>query len=252
MNSGPLRRTETHLQAVSGRLLFTRTWLPREVTGSPLLFVHGFGEHSGRYEKTARWFAHRGREVYAYDHAGHGLSSGKRGHVDRFDDLLDDLEFVLGRIELACPRRRPIVIGHSMGGLVVTALACERERVLGLLVTSGPALVLGEDISRGRMRAARWLRRILPRFALRAGLDVEALSKDPAVIRSYQEDPLVHGQMSASLAAGMLERIELTSRSTHRVRVPMLLLHGADDSLCPVEGSRKILSRFEPRADPGQ
>lgn len=245
MRSSPLRRTESHFKTPSGRHLFGRSWSPGEEVGSSLLLVHGFGEHSGRYEDMARWFADRGRSVYAYDLPGHGLSSGKRGHIARFDDFLDDLEFIIDRMVSECSGRRPILIGHSMGGLVATALACERDCPLGLLVTSGPALALGEDISRGRVRAARWLARFLPRFSLQAGLDLEALSQDPEVVRKYREDPLVHGQMSASLAAGMMDRAELTSSSANRVDVPMLLLHGEEDSLCPVDASRSFFSGLD-------
>ncbi len=240
--SNPLRRTETHLEAPSGRSLFYRTWLPREPLGSPMLFVHGLGEHSGRYEPTASWFADRGRAVHAYDQGGHGLSSGRRGHVHLFDDFLDDLEFVLDRLAAESGKIRPILIGHSMGGLVVATLACERDPAIELLVTSGPALALGPDISRGRIRAARWLGRVLPGFSMQAGLDVEALSRDPDVIRLYQDDPLVHGRMSAALAVGMLDRVTRTAGSAQCIKVPMLLLHGEEDSLCPVTGSRLFYS----------
>ena len=87
-----------------------------------MLFVHGFGEHSGRYEGIARWFAERGRSVHAYDQMGHGLSSGARGHVTRFDDYLDDLEFMLNRISAGDSHPLPILIGHSLGGLIAATL----------------------------------------------------------------------------------------------------------------------------------
>lgn len=212
-----------------------------------MLFLHGFGEHSGRYESVARWFAERGRRVHAYDQLGHGLSSGQRGHVTRFDDYLDDLEFMLERVASEPNRRLPILVGHSLGGLIAATLACERTPKISQLVLSGPALELGPDISRLRMAAARILRRVVPRFAMEAGLDPNALSRDPEVVRGYRVDPMVHGRMSAALAAGMLERVVTTAASASQVQVPVLLLHGEEDELCPVASSRAFFKCLDPR-----
>jgi len=211
-----------------------------------MLFVHGFGEHSGRYEGIARWFAERGRSVHAYDQMGHGLSSGARGHVTRFDDYLDDLEFMLNRISAGDSHPLPILIGHSLGGLIAATLACERSPEISRLVLSGPALDLGADVSRGKIVMARLLRRIAPRLAMDAGLDHDALSRDPDVIRAYREDPQVHGRMSASLAMGMMEHQKTTSVSSCRIEVPVLLLHGEADALCPVASSRAFFEKLAP------
>jgi len=106
-----LRRVETRFEAAGGRKLFRRAWLP-ERPDALLVIVHGFGEHSGRYEGLARFFAHRGFAVHAYDQVGHGQSSGRRGHVDAFDWFHDDLErfLALARSEhpgLPPPTRAP-------------------------------------------------------------------------------------------------------------------------------------------------
>ena len=211
-----------------------------------MLFLHGFGEHSGRYENVARWFAHRGRLVHAYDQLGHGLSAGRRGHVSRFDDYLDDLEAMLERVTSEPGRPLPILVGHSLGGLISATLACERKPEISKLVLSGPALELGPDISRLRMAAARILRRVVPRFTMEAGLDPNALSRDPEVVRDYQADSMVHGRMSAALAAGMLERVVTTAASASQLQVPVLLLHGEEDALCPVSSSRAFFEGLDP------
>ena len=258
MVSVPLRRSEQHVGAPSGRRLYVRSWAPPSVEGAPILFVHGFGEHSGRYETIARWLAERGRCVYAYDQLGHGLASGDRGHVMHFEDYLDDLEFMLGRLPSGSDRPLPVLVGHSLGGLIAATLACERSPAISRLVLSGPALALGDDISRTKIVMARLLRRFLPRFALEAGLDPDALSRDPEVVRGYQEDPLVHGRMSAALAMGMMERQQTTSVSAGEVPVPTLIMHGEADALCPVGASRsffaglsvEIASRSEIRTYP--
>lgn len=236
MGHSAIRRIEDHFEGAGGRRLFRRSWLPSEPR-SALLLVHGFGEHCGRYEEMATWLAERGFAVHAYDHQGHGRSPGPRGHAQRFDDLLDDLEAFVDLVDEAHPDLSRILLGHSMGGLIVTALACERAPAIDLLVTSGPLLERARDFGMPKVLLARLLGRLLPRFGMQAGLDENALSRDPQVVRRYVEDPLVHGRMSAGLAAGILAAIQRTALAAARVRVPMLLLHGEDDRLCPASGS---------------
>jgi len=234
-----LRRIETRFEAAGGRSLFRRAWLPREPR-AVLVVVHGFGEHSGRYEELARFFAHRGFAVHAYDHVGHGQSSGRRGHVDGFDWYHDDLERFLAFARAEHPGLPLVLLGHSMGGLVVASLAGMRSPDADLLVTSGAALAVGQGVSAFKLLLARLLRRVWPTLAIEAGLDVQGLSRDPEVIRRYQEDPLVHGKASVAFGAAMNEAADHAFECAGRVRRPVLVLHGEDDPLCEAEGSRRF------------
>jgi alpha-beta hydrolase superfamily lysophospholipase len=231
-----LRRTEGHLQGASGRRLFRRAWLP-EAPRRVVLIVHGYGEHSGRYEDMAAWLAERGCAVHAYDQQGHGQSFGARGYVEHFDDLLDDAECVLDALAEEHPGLPRVLVGHSMGGLVAASLASAREPGIDLLVTSGAALALSPDLSRLKIALARLFGRLLPRLAMDAGLDVQGLSRDPEVIERYTADPLVHSRMSAALAAGMMEATRRTVAAAGAVRIPVLVLHGGADPLCLPAGS---------------
>ena len=243
-----LRRVESQLATGTGRMLFRRAWLP-EQPERVLLVVHGFAEHSGRYEHFGAWFAARGCAVHAYDHQGHGRSEGVRGHVRRFGDFLDDLDAMLAAVRAEHPGLRPQLVGHSMGGLIVAASLCERAPDVAGAVTSGAALAISDDLSRGRILAARALRRVAPRLALASGLDPEGLSKDPEVVRAYVEDPLVFRRMTTSLAVELMGAIERTAGSADRVRAPLLMLHGEEDPICPVAGTRRFFERLvvEPR-----
>jgi alpha-beta hydrolase superfamily lysophospholipase len=238
--TGGIRRVETHLrgaQSGGAPLLFRRAWLPAEPWGL-LLVVHGYAEHSGRYEDLAGWYAARGLAVHAYDQRGHGRSEGTRCHVDRFDQLLDDLDRVLERARSEHPELPVGLLGHSMGGLVVTAFLADRRPAIAAAATSGAALAVGPGVSRARIAAARVLRSLAPRLALGSGLDPRGLSRDPEVVRRYLEDPLVYRTMTPSLAVELMTTIPRVAARAVEVQVPLLLLHGGDDPLCPVEGSR--------------
>jgi alpha-beta hydrolase superfamily lysophospholipase len=238
----PVRRVESSLAGAGGLRLFRRAWLPPRPE-RVLLVVHGFAEHSARYDRLGSWFAARGFAVHAYDHRGHGRSGGPRTHVDRFDEYLDDLDAALAHVQAAHPGLPLVLLGHSMGGLVVTAHLAQRGTALQAAVTSGAALALSPDLSRGRILAARALRRVAPRLRIGSGLDPQGLSRDPEVVRRYVEDPLVHRTMTVSLAAELLAALESTSAACDRIRVPWLLLHGEADPICPVQGSRAAQAR---------
>jgi alpha-beta hydrolase superfamily lysophospholipase len=219
-------------------------WLP-ERPGRVLLLVHGYAEHSGRYEEMGAWFAARGTAVHAYDHRGHGRSGGPRCHVARFGDFLDDLEALLASVRAQHAELPVTLAGHSMGALITLACLAERQPAVASAVTSGAALSLGA-VSPVRMALARGLRRVLPRLALGSGLDPAGLSRDPEVVRRYLEDPLIHRTMTASLGAELLAAAPRTAARASRIGVPLLMLHGAADPLCAAQGSRSFHAGLAP------
>jgi alpha-beta hydrolase superfamily lysophospholipase len=231
-----LRRTESQLEAPDGLSLFRRAWLPSRPDRCVVL-VHGYAEHSGRYEGLGAWLASRQAAVHALDLRGHGRSGGARCHVDAFADFLEDLDHFLSWVREEHPTLPVTLVGHSMGGLITLAYLTDHQPVLAGAAVSGPALVPG-GVSRTRVVAARLLKGVLPKLSMGTGLDLEGLSKDPEVVRRYVEDPLVVRSMTASLGAEMLLAGPRVLARASEVKVPLMLLHGEDDPLCDVQGSR--------------
>jgi len=231
------QRVEGHFPGAGGRDLFGRAWIPDSPRAAVLL-VHGFAEHSGRYEHVGSWLAARRFAVHALDHQGHGLSSGRRCYARRFSDLVDDVEICLERLRRSHPELPLFVIGHSMGGLITASLACERRPQVAGFVTSGAALAPPASLSRSRRRLLGLVRRVFPRLAFPAGLDPNGLSVDPCVFNAYLEDPLVERRITASLAAEMFAAMERTAGRGGDVGAPLLALHGEDDPICDAAGSR--------------
>ena len=208
-----------------------------------MVVAHGFAEHSGRYDNLGAWFAARGVAVHALDHQGHGRSAGPRGHIASFADMLDDLEVFLGLVQREHPDDSLVLLGHSMGGLLVATLVCERRPAVSAAITSSAALALSAGFSRVRLTGVRLLRRLLPRISLASGLDPNGLSRDPEVVRRYVEDPLVFRRMTASFATELIGAIERMAGTPREVALPMLVMHGEEDPICPSEGSRAFFER---------
>ncbi len=244
-----IRRSEGSFQGDGGRRLFRRSWTCPEPERVVVL-VHGFGEHSGRYEDLGTWLAERRSAVHAYDHQGHGRSAGPRNYVSRFEDFLADLEGFVACVREEHPGVPLSVVGHSMGGLITAAFARERKPEITALVTSGAALSLGPAMSGARMLLVRALRRLAPRMLLDAGLPIEGLSRDPEVQRRYEADPLVDTHMTPSLAVEMMNAVARTAGGGAEIEVPMLLLHGAEDPLCSAAGSEAFFASLPAGASP--
>lgn len=221
-----------------GETLAIRDWplAPGAHARGLVLIVHGLGEHSGRYEDMARRLNMQNFVVRAYDHYGHGHSSGVRGALPSRRRLVDDLAHIVNFTRRTVGQGLPLILlGHSMGGLVAAhAVALNRVRTDGLVLSS-PALDAGLTFGR------RLLLAILPTFAphlrVRNGLDVNGLSHDPEVIKAYQRDTLVHDRISARLGRYIADAGPRVIKAARRWHTPTLLLYAGQDRLVDPRGS---------------
>ncbi len=218
---------------VDGQVLRLRSW-PLAQSERAILLVHGLGEHSGRYRHVAAWFRARGYDVRSYDQRGHGLSPGRRGAVRHDDDLLSDLAEVYAGYAAGRPRP-PLLLGHSMGGLVAARTVLDGRITPPALLLSSPAL---------RSWEAPWLRKLarvlavsLPGLPLRTGLSLDYLSHDPAVIEAYRTDPLCSGTITPRLADFIFRAGAACIADAPTLKLPTLLLVAGADKLVDPSGS---------------
>jgi pimeloyl-ACP methyl ester carboxylesterase len=94
----------------------------------PLLFVHGWCCDSTHWRAQVRAFRRKHR-VVTTDLRGHGRS-GKPKQGYTMDGFCEDLEWLIGELDLA----KPVVIGHSMGGVIAFMLAKRKKRPLSAIV----------------------------------------------------------------------------------------------------------------------
>ncbi|MHC5904900.1 alpha/beta fold hydrolase [Streptomyces sp. S6] len=215
------------LPGTRGRIA-VHTW-PRPAPRYLALLVHGYGEHLGRYEELAGVLHAHGAAVMGPDHAGHGLSDGERVLVEDFEDVVTDAESVLDLARAEYPGVPPVVVGHSMGGLIAARLAQRRAADLAALVLSGP--VLGEWSLPGRLLAHAEIPDI--------PISPAALSRDPTVGVAYEADPLVwHGPMKRPTLEAFAKTLGTVAGAGGVGRLPVLWLHGEEDRLVPLAESR--------------
>ena len=134
--------------------LCLRGW-PVAQAENTVLIVHGRGEQRGRPAALARWLNKLGFSVRSYDQSGHGRTPGQRGGLRRAHDLLTDLASVCSAFSHEVPTP-PLLLGHSMGGLVALRTVLDGLIAPPALVLASPALRSREPAWRVRL-ANSWL-----------------------------------------------------------------------------------------------
>jgi alpha-beta hydrolase superfamily lysophospholipase len=85
--------------------------------------------------------------------------------------------------------------------------------------------------------------RLYPALIQDTGLNTEGLSRDPAVGTAYRADPLVHSNMSARLYTSIDTAGSWALAHASEFTLPLLLMHGGDDSITSAPASREFAGR---------
>lgn len=211
------------------------------------LLCHGYGEHVGRYEDVADVLVRHGAVVYGVDHEGHGKSAGERVLIADFEAVVDDFNALDESARGQNPGLPVVLIGHSMGGMIAARYAQRYGETLTAVVLSGP--VLGS-----------WA--VLPQLLAmdeipETPIDPATLSRDPAVGEAYAADPLVwHGAFKRRTLEALQDGLDTITKIGPLGTVPTLWLHGEDDQVVPLDGTRRGIERlrgthFQEKTYPG-
>jgi acylglycerol lipase len=235
---------EFSITTQDGIQLYAQGWEPAQNPQGCVLIVHGIGEHSGRYAHVAEALDQAGYAVLAFDLRGHGKSQGKRGHVPKFEALLDDLSLLIAESDRRYPGLPTFLYGHSLGGTIVMSYALQRQPNLAGVVATGPSLRLAFDPPPSKVALGRLMDKILPAFTMPSGLETQALSRDPEVIQKYENDPLVHDMVSGRLFFGFMDAGSRLLAKAAEFPLPLLLMHGSADRLTSPKASQEFAQKM--------
>jgi alpha-beta hydrolase superfamily lysophospholipase len=238
-----VKESVSTLKTADGLDLHLRCWRAEEAPHRwTFVIVHGLGEHGGRYQHLAAWFAPLGATVYAMDLRGHGRSGGPRGHAPSLDALLEDIDAVVmrARADSGAP---VVLIGHSFGGLLAIAYTLRHPDHIDKAIFSAPLLIPKVKVPAWKRPLAAILPRVAPRVAVSNEVDANLLSHDPEVARRYWSDPLVHDRITGGLYGDTVARGEEFIARAAELRLPFLLMQGRDDRIVDPSGSQRFFAR---------
>ncbi len=221
----------------AGAKLYCQSWLPDGDPKAAIILIHGYDEHSGRYQYFAEHCTNRGFAVHALDHWGHGRSDGTNGFVPEFSVYHDGVDKLIGELTPAHAELPRILVGHSLGGLISMTYLLKNQTHFTAAVLSGPAIKAADEPSVFLKFISRLLSKFLPKVGV-IGFDPKGVSRDPKVVADYLADPLVSGsKISARLGHEMMTQMDAIKNEAAGISLPLLMLHGAEDRVVAVEGS---------------
>ncbi len=226
------------LTAPDGTQLVYDLWEPTSPRAA-ILFLHGWGDHAGRWTSLAQRFADAGFAAYLLDQRGHGRSGGRRGHLSRFSQLLGDLQAFRRAIRRRRKELPHVLIGHSFGGLVALRYLETQPSdpvVVALVVNPWLALATAPPIWKtalGRLLADLW-----PTLPIPGGVDATLLSRDPAVNAAYESDRAVHGVTTPGGWREIQWAQSAVLADGDRIDTPVMFLLGGEDRIVDAHAAR--------------
>lgn len=221
--------------------------LPSVPIAGKVLLIHGYDDHSARFDHVVRAWNERGLAVARFDLRGHGRSGGPRGHVTTFAEYVRDGQAILATLDeegawKSAPGR-PILFGHSLGGLVASEVALAMgDRIAGLACTS-PFFGLKRPISTVERVGGKVARKLFPKFRQSSGLVGSDLTHDVEAARSYDRDPLRFGHATAGwLFAVFDSQNKMLDRATD-LRGPLFCIAAGDDRVVSNEATEQFFQR---------
>jgi len=214
---------------------------------APLLFLHGGAAHAGWWRHIAPFFATE-RRCIALDFSGHGDSEHRPAYPPQVwvDEVIEAVS------DAGVMPDPPVIVGHSMGGLVgIRAAARLGDAITGLVIVDAAAR-LPEQQPQGR-RAHRNLLGVERRYTSReeALRRFRLLPQQPVAQRAIVD--FIAGQSVREAAGGWCWKYDARAFADRRpqpvfdelarVSCPCLLLRGEHSRVLDPVTARAMLAR---------
>ena len=108
------------------------------------------------------------------------------------------------------------------------------------MITSGAALKTSIKIGKIQETLMKTLSKVRPKYRPEIVIDHNLLTHDPEVNKAYAEDPLVFKYGTVRLLTEMTKAMDWAWKNVDKLNVPILMLHGSEDKIVPVEASKEF------------
>jgi acylglycerol lipase len=234
-----------------GLELYANWYLPDEKPRAGLLIVHGFADHGARYEHVAKRFTKLGYAVLAADYRGNGRAAGVRGHCDRFEQFLWDLDAAADLLRRAIGDLPLGVYAHSHGGLMVLLALTQRRSLAGAraVALTSPYLALGAmKVPRFLLKLVGPMSQLFPRFAQPHRIPPDGLTHDRTLVETADSDLLRHKVATVRWVVESNAAQAQVIRDIGRIQLPTLWMIGTGDPIASSEKTRAVYANVpEPK-----
>ena len=202
---------------------YYRHWAAEDPRAA-VVFLHGFGEHSGLYHRYGFALNAAGIDLWAVDQFGHGMTPGERGNFGSIEDSSALAEGLTELAEQAHPGIPLVAQGHSFGSIVTLfRLLAQPQRYRAGVISGAPlvpvAALLDSDSS--------------------FDLDPVWLSSDPFYLDALENDPLAFVDGNGTVLTRELDHAwDRFGAELPGLTVPTLAVHGEDDPIAMIGAVR--------------
>ncbi|XP_014754297.1 caffeoylshikimate esterase isoform X2 [Brachypodium distachyon] len=202
---------------------------------------------------TAVRLVHAGYAVYGIDQVGHGKSSGSKGYISSFSDIVKDCSDYFKSI---CEKpenkmKKRFLYGMSMGGTVVLQLHRKDPTYWHGAVLLAPMCKLADGIRPHPVvvGALKMICTVVPSWRVVPAPDMlDQVCKDPQFKKEIRSNPYMYkGRMALQTGHELLAASLDIEKNLQEVTLPFLVLHGTDDVVADPSGSRLLHERASSR-----
>ncbi|MEK4177702.1 alpha/beta hydrolase [Aeribacillus sp. FSL K6-1305] len=216
------------------------------VSSSPkaaIVIIHGALEHHGRYKWLIKKWQTNGYHVVMGDLPGQGNSSSRRGHVQSFDEYIDEVD---RWIREAQSFQLPLfLLGHSMDGLIAIRTLQRNKIPLNGVILSSPCLGILQKPSKALDLLAKGLNIFAPRVRFDSGLTVEMATRNKEIQDINRNDSLYVRKVSVRWYRELLHAIELAFQQLPQFPdVPLFVMQGGEDKIVDKSAVQKWYSQL--------
>jgi acylglycerol lipase len=224
----------------AGLHLFFDSRHPVGESRGAIILLHGYSEHSARYDDIISFFTENGFSVYFFDQRGHGRSEGVRGDVLRFMDYVRDLSTFVDYVREQEPGKKLFVIAHSTGACASVLYASLNRGSIDGLITTGIYLRDAGEYSLLKTILGKALAPLIPLVPIQE-LRPERIAQNKETQESFRKDPLVyHGAVRVRMGLHFINMEKTLKKALVDIDCPLLVLHGESDQLASPESSRLL------------
>lgn len=240
------KRSEGFFKGYNDINLFFQIWDNPNAKGT-IIFTHGQGEHSESYHRLISAFENDKWSFYGWDLRGHGRSEGRRGFVQEFDDYCRDFKiFVEMVLKNEKVRQGPVILlCHSMGALIqLKSMIRHPDLRCDAMVVSSPLLGIAVNVPAFKARGAQLLNVLLPQVTMGNELNNQMLTRDPDVIREYEQDALRHDRISSGAFLGFLESFKFVAPRAGDIKTPALFVISSADPVVSSSAAKEFYEKI--------
>jgi alpha-beta hydrolase superfamily lysophospholipase len=208
-----------------------RRWAAGDARAA-VVFLHGFGENTGLYDRYASSLNAAGIDFWAVDQFGHGLSPGERGQFGTIEDSSDLAERLTALAEQEMPGIPLVAQGHSYGAVVTLFRLLEQpQRYRAGVISGAPLVPIPELVD----------------LNTTMNLDVTGLSSDPYYLDCVEDDPFAFAAADSRGLTRELDRAwDRFGAELPELSVPTLAVHGEIDPIAVPGAVRAYAEQIGP------